>query len=42
MEMTADGNAVDWFVDRHLREGHGDAPAFLDPWRTLSYATLAT
>jgi 4-hydroxybenzoate-CoA ligase len=41
-EATADGNAVDWFVDRHLREGHGDAPAFIDPWRTLSYADLAS
>jgi len=39
---AADGNAVDWFVDRHLREGRGDAPAFLDPWRALSYAALAT
>jgi benzoate-CoA ligase family protein len=39
-EVKAGGNAVDWFVDRHLREGHGDAPAFIDPWRTLSYAEL--
>ena len=42
MEATADGNAVDWFVDRHLREGRGNAPAFIDPWRALSYADLAT
>ena len=40
VEVTAAGNAVDWFVDRHLREGRGDAPAFIDPWRTLSYAAL--
>ncbi|MGA3401598.1 MAG: benzoate-CoA ligase family protein [Acetobacteraceae bacterium] len=40
-ELAADGNAVDWFIDRHLREGHGDAPAFLDPWRSLTYAALA-
>jgi benzoate-CoA ligase family protein len=36
-----DGNAVDWFVDRHAREGRGDALAFLDPARTLTYASLA-
>ena len=40
-EEAAGGNAVDWFLDRHLREGHGDAAAFLDPWRTLTYAGLA-
>jgi 4-hydroxybenzoate-CoA ligase len=40
-DSGADGNAVDWFVDRHLREGRGDAPAFIDPWRTLSYGALA-
>jgi 4-hydroxybenzoate-CoA ligase len=28
-------------VDRHLREGRGDAIAFRDPWRSLSYAGLA-
>ena len=38
---AVDGNAVDWFLDRHLREGRGDATAFLDPWRTLTYAGLA-
>jgi 4-hydroxybenzoate-CoA ligase len=41
-DAGAEGNAVDWFVDRHPREGHGDAPAFVDPWRTLSYGALAT
>jgi 4-hydroxybenzoate-CoA ligase len=41
-DAGADGNAVDWFVDRHPLEGHGDAPAFVDPWRTLSYGALAT
>jgi benzoate-CoA ligase family protein len=35
------GNAVDWFIDRHLREGSGDRLAFQDPWRTLTYAGLA-
>src|SRR5579862_2330327 len=35
------GNAVDYFVDRHVREGRGDRLAFVDPWRSLSYAELA-
>src|SRR5260370_31279372 len=35
------GNAVDYFVDRHLREGHGDRLAFADPWRSLTYAGLS-
>ncbi|HEY1931785.1 MAG TPA: benzoate-CoA ligase family protein [Acetobacteraceae bacterium] len=39
--MASDGNAVHWFVDRHLAEGRGDAPVFFDPWRSLTYATLA-
>ncbi|HVY14047.1 MAG TPA: benzoate-CoA ligase family protein [Rhodopila sp.] len=34
------GNAVDWFVDRHARQGAGDRLAFQDPWRTLTYAGL--
>lgn len=36
------GNAVDWFVDRHVREGRGDRIAFIDPWRTLTYRELDT
>ncbi len=36
------GNAVDWFVDRHVREGRGDRVAFIDPWRTLTYGALDT
>jgi len=35
------GNAVDYFIDRHLREGRGDRLAFADPWRSLTYAELA-
>src|SRR3954469_21748896 len=35
------GNAVDYFVDRHLREGRGDRLAFADPWRRLTYGELA-
>ena len=33
-------NAADWFVDRHVREGCGDRPAFIDEHRTLSYGAL--
>src|SRR5438874_3691769 len=40
--MTAtNGNAADYFIDRHLREGRGDRLAFADPWRNLTYAGLA-
>jgi 4-hydroxybenzoate-CoA ligase len=35
------GNAVDYFVDRHEREGRGGATVFRDPWWSLSYADLA-
>ena len=35
------GNAVDYFIDRHLREGRGDRLAVADPWRSLTYADLA-
>ncbi|HET6235157.1 MAG TPA: benzoate-CoA ligase family protein [Acetobacteraceae bacterium] len=41
MSAPSYGNAVDYFVDRHLREGRGDVVAFRDPWRSLSYAGLA-
>jgi len=34
-------NAVDWFLDRHIREGGGDRVAFIDPWRSVTYAELA-
>ena len=37
---TGAGNAADWFVDRHVRSGGGDRPAFIDEQRTLSYAGL--
>ncbi len=39
--MRQDGNAVDWFLDRHIREGRGERNAFTDPWRSISYADLA-
>ncbi|HEY0182279.1 MAG TPA: AMP-binding protein, partial [Rhodopila sp.] len=35
------GNAVDWFVDRHSRDGNGGRMAFRDPWRSLTYSDLA-
>jgi benzoate-CoA ligase family protein len=37
---AATGNAFDYFVDRHLREGRGERLAFVDPWRSLTYAEL--
>src|SRR5882672_10726934 len=39
--MTDNSNAVDYFIDRHLREGRGDQLAVADPWRSLTYAELA-
>jgi hypothetical protein len=33
---AATGNAFDYFVDRHLREGRGERLAFVDPWRSLT------
>src|SRR5579864_4111609 len=37
----ANGNAYDYFIDRHLREGRGERLAFADPSRNLTYAELA-
>src|SRR6266446_6319880 len=34
-------NAVDYFIDRHLREGRGGRLCVADPWRSLTYAELA-
>jgi 4-hydroxybenzoate-CoA ligase len=42
MPPKAEGNAVDWFLDRHIRDGAGDRTAFTDPWRSLTYDGLAT
>jgi len=38
--QMAEGNAVDWFVDRHTRHDGGMRVAFQDPWRSLTYAEL--
>ncbi|HET6307629.1 MAG TPA: AMP-binding protein, partial [Rhodopila sp.] len=35
------GNAVFWFVDRHVREGRAERLAFRDPWRSVTYGELA-
>src|SRR5271166_981776 len=42
-QMTSapeDGNAVGYFVDRHVIDGRGDDIAFRDAWRSLSYSAL--
>jgi len=36
-----DGNAVAWLLDRHVAAGRGSHPAFVDPYRSLTYAGLA-
>ena len=36
------GNAVEWFVDRHAAQGNGARLAFRDPWRSLTYQALLT
>src|ERR1700688_2411571 len=36
----ANGNAADYFVARHLREGRDDRVAFTEPCRSLTYAEL--
>ncbi len=33
-------NAVDWFIDRHVRDGHGTRIAFRDPSRSIDYTGL--
>jgi 4-hydroxybenzoate-CoA ligase len=41
--MSDNGNAAEYFVDRHLREGRGDKTAFREAGggRSLSYSALA-
>jgi len=38
---AANSNAVDYFIERHLRDGRGERLAFADPWRTLTYGGLS-
>ena len=38
---AANGNSVEYFVDRHEREGRGASLMCRDPWRSLSYGALA-
>ena len=40
MTEHANGNAVDYFLDRHLREGRADVPAFADASGQMSYGAL--
>ena len=37
----SNGNAVEYFVDRHVREGRANRLVFVDPWRRLTYGELA-
>ena len=39
--VSEHGNAVEYFVDRHVSEDRDAATAFRDSWRSLSYAELA-
>ncbi len=41
MDIRENGNAVDWFIERHVRAGDGDRTAFVDPWRRLTYGDLS-
>ncbi len=36
----SNGNAVDYFIDRHLREGRGGRLAFAEAWRSLTCAAM--
>jgi 4-hydroxybenzoate-CoA ligase len=38
---AANGNSVEYFVDRHEREGRGASLMCRDPWRSSSYGALA-
>ncbi|MGE0415597.1 MAG: benzoate-CoA ligase family protein [Acetobacteraceae bacterium] len=41
MAQDTNGNAVEWFIERHLRAGDGGRAVFVDPWRSLTYAALS-
>src|SRR5579859_2307235 len=38
--LSGAGNAVEYFVDRHVSEGRGGSLMCRDPWRSLSYGEL--
>jgi 4-hydroxybenzoate-CoA ligase len=38
--FSSAGNAVEYFVDRHVSEGRGASLMCRDPWRSLSYEEL--
>jgi benzoate-CoA ligase family protein len=40
MQPEHNANAIDFFLDRHVREGRADATVFRDGERTLSYGEL--
>jgi len=40
VQSPAAGNAADYFLDRHVREGRGGRVAFIGPTRSLTYADL--
>ena len=40
MDGASDGNAVGYFVERHVGTGRGGVVAFRDPWRSLTYGAL--
>ena len=38
------GNAAEWFIERHLHEGRAEKAAFVEAWengRTLTYGALS-
>ena len=39
--MAGNGNAAAWFIDRHLAEGRGSKPAYVQGDAQLTYADLA-
>jgi len=39
--VAVNGNAIAYFIDRHVEAGRGERVAFIDPVRQLTYAALA-
>src|SRR5215212_3193196 len=38
---AANGNAADYFIEQHLREGSGERTALIHTWLSLTYAELS-